>query len=101
VLDYAYRDLLPRTRYEVQVTLNMEAFGDEVTARTWLPVGNARQTITNEVQESGIFGLDLETSTSGKQAVWTTPQLKGASQIQVGFEAQTEAVADTPDLSGA
>lgn len=95
VLDYAYRDLLPRTRYEVQVTLDMEAFGDEVTARTWLPVGNARQTITNEVQESGIFGLDLETSASGKQAVWTTPQLNGASQIQVSFEAQAEAVSFT------
>lgn len=80
-LNYSYRNILPKTGYSLQLTINLENFGDEVFASTFLPGGNRRQEITNERQQAGAFSTDYELSEFGRRVTWSSEQFKGRQRI--------------------
>lgn len=92
LLDYSYQNILPITSYEVTVNMELEAFGEETEVSTWLPLSNDRQTITNEIQESSLFGVDVTTNEAGKQVEWRAESLNGKRTIRYQFDARAEAL---------
>ncbi|MBI4816853.1 MAG: transglutaminase [Deltaproteobacteria bacterium] len=71
VLDYALNDVLPRTLYDVTLAFRLDGHGESVRVRSYLPVSDARQTVSSELDDSP--GLTFETSPEGthRLATWS------------------------------
>lgn len=92
VLGYSYRNILPTTSYDVTLNMDVEAFGDAVDVSVFLPGGNERQVITDEVQESGPFTLAAAADASGRKVTWSTDLLTGKHAVSCQFRVRSEAV---------
>ncbi|NQX92575.1 MAG: transglutaminase [Flavobacteriales bacterium] len=97
-LDYSYENILPETVHELNITMSMEGFGDDVSINTYLPLSSNRQSIYDESQESVNFGYTASSDANGKLVTWESDQLNGRHNIRYSFRVMSEAVAyDIPD----
>ncbi|WP_306641255.1 7TM domain-containing protein [Sanyastnella coralliicola] len=92
VYGYSFNNILPTTSYEVSVTFDIEGFGDEIQVSTWLPISNERQEITNEIQETGVFGVTQLNDATGRRVTWTAQAVNGKKLIRYSFEARGKAI---------
>jgi hypothetical protein len=92
ILDYSFSSILPTAVYDVQINLDLEAYGDAVTLSTFLPEGNDRQFLVDETSNSGVFELALTRETSGRKAQWSHPSLQGRHRITWRGKVRCDAV---------
>ena len=92
VYGYSFNNILPTTSYEVSVIFDIEGFGDEIQVSTWLPISNERQEITNEIQETGVFGVTQLNDATGRRVSWTAQAVTGKKLIRYSFEARGKAI---------
>lgn len=81
VLDYSFSSILPTAIYDIQITLDLEGYGDAVSVTTYLPEGNDRQFLVDESTQSGSFETALFRDASGRKVVWSQPSLQGKQRI--------------------
>ncbi|MEO0403910.1 MAG: hypothetical protein AAF193_03470, partial [Bacteroidota bacterium] len=91
-LDYSYENILPKTVHELNITMSMEGFGDDVSINTYLPLSSNRQSIYDESQESVDFGYSASSDANGKLVTWESDQLNGQHNIRYSFRVISEAV---------
>jgi hypothetical protein len=48
VLGYTYANLIPKTSYAVELSMSFTGIGEDLFARTFLPVSDETQTIVDE-----------------------------------------------------
>lgn len=91
-LDYSYENILPKTIHEVNITMSMDGFGDELQVSTYLPLSSNRQRIFDESQESVDFGYNSQSDVNGKRVSWKSDQITGQRSIRYSFKVRSEAV---------
>lgn len=96
-LGYSYTSILPTVAYDLQLTLDIESYGDPVTVSTYLPEGNDRQSVNMESADAGVFESTGQRTASGRQTTWTNQALKGRQRIVWRARVRCEAVQYTID----
>lgn len=82
---YSFQNILPQTSYSVTFNMSLEGYDESVRVNTYLPVSNDHQSISNEVQNSGIFELHIDQTPAGREGTWTHSSPRGAQAIQFSF----------------
>lgn len=88
VLGYRVVEIEAEPGYSVSLAIDVEAAGRDVRISTFLPLQTERQLIRQEQESSPDFEYSV---TPEREAVWSTENLTGASEIRYAFFAQTEA----------
>lgn len=92
VLDYSFESILPTTIYDLQISVQLESFGDPVSVTTFLPEVDARQIVNSETTDAGIFETAFDRDGSGRKVTWSHPALKGKQQIVWRSKVRCEAI---------
>ena len=92
VLGYTFESIVPQPNYSVNLTMSFSGNGDDLAVRTFLPVNEQNQVITNEF--IGGEGLDFrrEITSLYNRGDWTQYQAKGAFTINYSFTAMIRAM---------
>ena len=86
-LGYSLADVLPLTQYEVTFALGFDGHGDDVRVRSFLPVSDARQTITEEHDlSSGGLHLTQVMDGANRVATWQGSEVPDGAQIRHTFK---------------
>jgi len=88
VLDYPVAGLIPAVSYHVDLSMQMDGHGEDVTVSTYLPRTDARQIISEEQNSSGPFTLSLLTEDGNRIAAWRADNLRGQHAIVYSFQVQ-------------
>ena len=93
VLGYRLEDVLPDTEYHVDVTMTLDGADGRARARTFVPVSDERQRITELAPLTG-GALRYEESVEGQNRIgtWTGGGVPNASRFGYAFTAHTEGV---------
>ena len=90
VLDYPLSDLVPVVSYQVDVNMQVDGHGDGITASTYLPVTDQRQTVNNEQNTSGVFTLNLLSEGKNRLASWQADAVSGRQTIRYSYSVQAK-----------
>jgi hypothetical protein len=85
-LGYSLRDILPVTQYEVTYALDLDGHGGEVKIRSFLPVNDAHQMVSEERDVSGGMHLSQLKEGANRVAVWTGSQVGDGASIRHTFK---------------
>ncbi len=97
VLKYPISALIPVEAYSVELTMEVDGHGDDVTVSTYLPLNSARQSLTNETFSSTQFQSEQELVKNNRRAVWRAENLKGHHRITYETFIQAKHIAYTMD----
>lgn len=97
VLGYSFDTLIPRTSYAVTIAMSFTGYGDDVRVRTFLPVSDDTQLVSNEVIDS--FGLAMSREQAGLSTAgtWSARRFSGPGEVSLRFDAQVRPVRYTID----
>lgn len=92
-LDYRLAELLPSTQYRVELAMSLDGHGGAVRVRTFVPVSDAHQTLSEEAAHSG-EALRLSSDSEGMNhiATWTGPSVPDETHIRYSFSALTRSI---------
>ena len=99
-LGYTFEAIVPQPNYSVNLSMSFTANGDDVAVRTFLPVNEQNQVISNEY--IGGDGLDFrrEITSLYNRGDWTQYKANGAYTVNYSFNAKIRAMEFniSPDL---
>jgi hypothetical protein len=84
-LGYSLADVLPRTQYHVTYDIGLDGYGSDVRVRTFLPVSDAHQTVSEEQDAAAGFQFVAETAGLNRMAVWSGTNVGAGARIRYGF----------------
>jgi hypothetical protein len=88
VLDYPMAELIPTPSYRVEMNLQVDGHGEDISIRTYLPKTDTRQSISEELNSSGALTLELESNAMNRVATWKADNVQGKQDIRYEFSAQ-------------
>lgn len=91
-LNYSLEHLIPAISYHVDINLQLDGHGEDISISTFLPKSDSRQTIDSEENAAGLFQLGLEGDGLNRVAQWTAENVDGRHLIRFSFSAQADAV---------
>jgi len=92
VLDYRMSDLIPATSYQVEISMSVDGHGDDIEMKTFLPKSDPRQSISNEVQSSGLFKFETVSNNLNRIATWRSDAVVGQQSVRYAFSVQAQHV---------
>ena len=84
-LGYSLRDTLPVRQYEVTYALDLDGHGGDVRVRTFLPMSDERQVVSEERGASSGFHLTQVVEGPNRVATWTGADVPDGAQIRQTF----------------
>ena len=81
----SFRSLFPQKIYKVQYDFAFSAPEDAAWVKTYLPLSNERQEITEERDLKKTCTLTHDTVSSGRMGKWETPESAGYTEISYEF----------------
>jgi len=84
-LDYSMKELVPSLGYQVDVNMQVDGHGAEISVGTYLPKSDNRQTVINEENASGVFDLSLQSDALNRIALWQAPNVAGQHTIRYRY----------------
>ncbi|MFA5857834.1 MAG: UUP1 family membrane protein [Elusimicrobiota bacterium] len=91
-LGYTFSSIIPQIKYSVDIIMTLQGYGEDVDVKTYLPQNDSRQSISDELNNSAGFTLELLNDTSGRVARWNGNRVSGNRQVGYSFVAQSESV---------
>ena len=91
-LDYSFTNIIPQKKYDVDVSMTFQGFGESVKVQTYLPASDSRQSISDEVNNSGSLNLELITENGGRLAKWSDDGVNGQRQIVYSFSVSADRI---------
>jgi len=85
VLDYPLAGLVPAISYKVDVSMQIDGHGDDVSINSYIPKTNFRQTISNEENASGVFTLALQSENNNRIASWLAESVTTRQNIRYSY----------------
>jgi hypothetical protein len=85
-LGYSLADVLPVTQYQVTYALDFDGHGGEVRIRSFLPVSDNHQTISEERDISGGLHLSQLSEGPNRTARWTGSEVPEGSSVRHTFK---------------
>lgn len=92
LLGYSFRDVLPRTQYTVALHFFFDGHGGDVRIRTFLPVSDSRQQISDEQNLSPGMHASSEMVGSNRLATWGGARVGENSEIVYRYSVLASAV---------
>jgi hypothetical protein len=90
--DYSLRKILPLVTYEVTFNYFFESTGKPVKIRTFLPITQGHQVISEETFHSAVMHLNTSLEEQGQIALWSGNDVKGVQQLRYSFTFQGKPV---------
>lgn len=84
--DYRLSELLPLTRYDVTLTMQLDGHGQDVRVRTFLPTTDSRQLVSGEQSVPGNLHLTTRLASGGREAVWTGDEAREGTVVRYAFQ---------------
>lgn len=91
-LNYPLASLIPVVSYTVDIAQQVDGHGDDISLQTYLPQSNDRQTISSEVNSSGVFAVSLQSDIDNRTAVWKSDEVHGSHIVRYTMDVQTRRV---------
>lgn len=91
-LGYSFGNIIPQLKYDVDVSMAFQGFGEPVKVQTYLPASDSRQNISDEVNNSGSLNLELITEEGGRLAKWRDESVNGHRQIVYSFSVSADRI---------
>lgn len=88
VLDYPLAGLIPTVSYRVDLSMQVDGHGEDVSVVTSVPRTDMRQTITEEQNSSEALQLSLVTEGENRIATWKAENLQGTHDILYSYQVQ-------------
>jgi len=85
VLDYPLAGLVPAISYKVDISMQVDGHGGDISMSTYLPKTDLRQTISDEQNNSSIFTLALQSDVNNRNASWTASAVQGHHNIRYSY----------------
>lgn len=89
-LGYSLADTLPLKRYVVTYDLRLDGHGDDVRVRTYLPASDARQTVSEERNDSPGLHLTTEAEALNRVATWAGADVGNDAHARYTFSVITQ-----------
>ena len=91
-LDWDLEFLLPETVFDVDLVMGLEGHGDAVEVETYLPLGDARQSLIFEESGAGELAARVEHLDGNRVARWKAAGIEGPRTLHYGYRVRTEGV---------
>ena len=91
-LDYPLAGLIPATRYAVELSMQVDGHGEDISVHTYLPKTDSRQSINNEKNSSGVFTTELKSDQLNRDAFWRAENVHGQQGIVYAYTVQARHV---------
>jgi hypothetical protein len=88
VLGYPLAGLIPAVSYRVDLSMQVDGHGEDISAATFLPRTDGRQEISNEQNTSGVFSFAVQSDDGNRNAQWKAENVRGKHTILYSFDAQ-------------
>lgn len=92
VLRYPLAGLIPAVSYHVDLSMQVDGHGEDISVATYLPGTDPRQIISEEQNSSGAFTLNLQKEDENRIASWKAENLRGQQTIIYSFQVQANHV---------
>ncbi len=89
-LNYPVTALIPSANYSVEVSMDMDGHGDNISLITYIPRSDKRQSISSEESSSGPFSLSLLSDGLNRIASWTHEGLSGHNNVRYSYNVKGE-----------
>jgi len=87
VAGYSVSDLVPVLGYQVDVNMQVDGHGSDISVSTFLPKTDSHQTVIGEENASGIFELSLQSDALNRIATWQAGNVTGKHTIRYRYTA--------------
>ncbi|MDH5548168.1 MAG: UUP1 family membrane protein [Gammaproteobacteria bacterium] len=91
-LDYPLASLVPVNSYLLDINMQVDGHGDDISMSTFLPKTDTRQRILNENNTSGIFSLTIDSDETNRLATWSADAVEGHHNVSYSFLVQAKAI---------
>ena len=88
VLNYPLAGLIPAVSYHVDLSMQVDGHGEDVSMSTYLPKSDARQIISDEQNSSGLFAMAIQSDGENRVAAWKAENVRGQHSIVYSFSVQ-------------
>jgi transglutaminase-like putative cysteine protease len=92
VLRYPLRALLPVSVWQMELYMQMDGHGDDLAVSTFLPRGDARQSVSDERNSSGKMVMSITGAGENRFASWKAEGVEGPQTITYSFSARASHV---------
>jgi hypothetical protein len=92
VLNYPLAGLIPAVSYHVDLSMQMDGHGEDISITTYLPRSDARQIISDEQNSSGLFAMAIQSEGENRIAAWKAENVRGQHSIIYSFQVQASHV---------
>ncbi len=77
ILDYPLAGVIPAVSYRVELGLEADGHGEDISISTYLPKTDSRQIVGEEENSSGLFTIELQSDANNRRAVWNASNVEG------------------------
>ncbi|MDH5301841.1 MAG: UUP1 family membrane protein [Gammaproteobacteria bacterium] len=91
-LDYPLSELVPTSTYKLEMSVQVDGHGDDIQISTFLPKSDARQTVLDETNSSGIFAISMKNSEMNRQLFWDAAGVEGRHSLLYSYSIQAKNV---------
>jgi hypothetical protein len=92
LLDYPLAGLIPAPSYKVEVSMQVEGHGEDIDIHTYLPKTDARQSVDNEQNSSGVFTAEIKSDALNREASWRAENVHGQQGVLYSYSVGTRRV---------
>jgi hypothetical protein len=90
VLGYPLAGLIPAVSYRVDLSMQADGHGEDISLSTYLPKTDGRQTISDEQNTSGAFALAIQSNGENRGATWKAESVVGNHSVLYSFDVRAE-----------
>lgn len=90
ILDYKLADLIPTVGYDVELTMQANGHGDDISISTYLPISNSHQNISLEQSNPDIFTTETKVDGLNRVISWNAPASSGLHIVRYNYFVQAE-----------
>jgi hypothetical protein len=92
VFKYPLAGLIPVRSYTVDLSIEVDGHGKDISISTYLPMSDSRQRIDNEANSSGKFAFSINTGDDNRVLRWHAQEVFGKTSIVYSFDVQAHNV---------
>ncbi len=85
LLDYSFADLIPAVGYRVDLSMQIDGHGSDITLATYLPKTDYRQVVSEEENAAPGFTFSLENQHLNRRATWQAENVTGHRTLRYSY----------------
>jgi hypothetical protein len=90
VLRYPLAGLIPAVSYRVDLSMQVNGHGEDISISAFLPKTDGRQAISDEQNSSGVFALAIQPNGENRTATWKAENVGGKHTVLYTFDVEAK-----------